>query len=64
MAFDKATCDAAQHLAEEADLQELKEAVQDLRALSPDSVLAQLVEEKIERLQEKDEERRRHRVNK
>ncbi len=64
MAFDKATCDAAQHLAEGADLQELKEAVQDLRALSPDSVLAQLVEEKIERLQEEDGERRRHRVNK
>jgi hypothetical protein len=58
MAFDKATCDAAQHLAEGADLQELKEAVQDLRALSPDSVLAQLVEEKIERLQEEDDERR------
>ena len=56
MAFDKATCDAAQHLAEGADLQELKAAVQDLRALSPDSVLAQLVEEKIKRLRHEADE--------
>ena len=51
MAFDKATCDAAEHLTEGADLHELREAAQDLRALAPDSVLAQLVEEKIKRLQ-------------
>jgi len=51
MAFDKATCDAAKHLTEEANLHELRVAVQDLRALAPDSVLAQLAEEKIERLQ-------------
>ncbi len=58
MAFDKPTCDAARHLSEGADLHELKEAAQDLRALSPDSVLAQLVEEKIERILEEDAERR------
>ncbi len=51
MAFDKAACDAAEHLTEGADLHELREAAQDLRALAPDSVLAQLVEEKIKRLQ-------------
>jgi hypothetical protein len=51
MGFDKATCDAAEHLTEGADLHELREAVQDLRTLAPDSVLAQLVEEKIERLE-------------
>ncbi len=50
MAFDKATCDNAEHLMAGADLHELREAAQDLRALAPDSALAQLVEEKIERL--------------
>jgi hypothetical protein len=42
--------DVAEHLAAGADLGELKEAAQDLRALSPNSVLAELVEEKIERI--------------
>ena len=50
MAFDNATCDSAEHLMAGADLHELREAAQDLRALAPDSALAQLVEEKIERL--------------
>ncbi len=57
MAFDKATCDAAEHLTEGADLHELRDAAQDLRTLAPDSVLAQLVEEKIERLERRGGER-------
>ena len=56
MAFDKATRDAAEHLASGADLHELMEVVQDLRALSPDSALAQLVEEKIKRILAEDAE--------
>ena len=64
MAFDKPTRDVAEHLASGADLHELKEVVQDLRALSPDSVLAQLVEEKIERILEEDAERRCSEVTK
>ncbi len=52
MAFDIATRDSAEHLLAGADLHELREAAQDLRALAPDSALAQLVEEKIERLLE------------
>ncbi len=63
MAFDKPTRDVAEHLASGANLHELKEVVQDLRALSPDSALAQLVEEKIERILEQDEERRCSEVN-
>ena len=50
MAFDKAAANAAQHLTSGATLEELRSAAQDLRALSPDSALAELVEEKIERL--------------
>jgi hypothetical protein len=51
MAFDEAVCDPGRHRRDEDDLQELREAAQDLRAQAPDSVLARLVEEKIERLQ-------------
>ncbi len=47
MHSDKAIRDAAQHLTSGADLEELRSAAEDLRALSPDSALAQLVEEKI-----------------
>ncbi len=50
MQSDKATHDAAQHLTAGADLKELRSPAEDLRALSPDSALAQLVEEKIERM--------------
>ncbi len=56
MTFDKVTCDAAEHQSERADLHELMEAVQALRAHSPDSVLAQFVEEKIARLQHETDE--------
>ena len=59
MAFDKATRDVAQALTSGADLDELRDAAQDLRALSPDSALAQLVEEKIERLEDEISEHRR-----
>lgn len=53
MTFE-ATCDAAQRLPEEVDLHELREAAQELRVLLPDSVLAQLAEEKIDHLQKAD----------
>ena len=39
---------AARNLTKDATLEELREAAQDLRALSPDSALAELVEAKIE----------------
>ncbi len=51
MPSDKATHDAAQHLTSGANLEELRSAAEDLRALSPDSPLARLVEEKIERME-------------
>ena len=41
---------AARNLTEGATLEELREAVRDLRALSPESALADLVEAKIEQL--------------
>jgi hypothetical protein len=50
MPFDKAAISAVEHLTSDATLDELRNAAQDLRALSPDSVLAELVEEKIERI--------------
>ena len=59
MAFDTATRDVAQALTSGADLDELREAAQDLRALSPHGVLAQLVEEKIERLENRIGKQRR-----
>ena len=39
---------AARNLTKDATLEELREAARDLRALSPDSALAELVEAKIE----------------
>ena len=50
MDFDHAKDLAARNLTTDATLDELREAAQDLRALSPDSALAELVEAKIERL--------------
>ena len=50
MDFDHATDVAAKNLTTGATLDELREAARDLRALSPDSALAELVEAKIERL--------------
>ena len=47
MVFDEALDIAERHLVDGATLQELKEAVRDLRALSRESVLADLVEQKI-----------------
>ena len=41
---------AVENLTQDATLDELREAVRDLRALSPDSALADLVEAKIERV--------------
>ena len=41
---------AARNLIEGATLEELREAVRDLRTLSPESALADLVEAKIEQL--------------
>ncbi len=50
MDFDHAKDIAAKNLTSGASLDELRQAAQDLRALSPDSILAELVEAKIERL--------------
>ena len=50
MDFDHAKAIAAKNLTTGASLDELREAARDLRALSPDSALAELVEAKIERL--------------
>ena len=44
------TAMAARNLTEGATLEELSEAARDLRALSPESALADLVEAKIERI--------------
>ena len=44
------TAMAARNLTEGATLEELREAARDLRALSPESALADLVEAKIERI--------------
>ncbi len=59
MAFDQPTRDVAEHLTAGADLDELRAVAKDLRILTPDSTLAQLVEEKIERLEGKTGEHRR-----
>ena len=50
MLFHKAATNAVEHLTSDATLDELRSAAQDLRALSPDSALAELVEEKIGRI--------------
>jgi len=44
------TAMAARNLTEGATLEELREAARDLRALAPESALADLVEAKIERI--------------
>ena len=50
MAFTEETTKAANTLMSEATLDELRELAQDLRALAPDSALAELVEVKIEQI--------------
>lgn len=50
MDFTEETTKAANILMSKATLDELRELVQDLRALVPDSALADLVEVKIEQL--------------
>lgn len=47
MSFEAVKAAAARRLIEGASLDELRRAAQDLRALSPDSALADAVEEKI-----------------
>jgi hypothetical protein len=47
MPFDKANKAAGEHLMLGATLEELRAAVPDLRALTPDSALAELVDERI-----------------
>jgi hypothetical protein len=47
MQFNKALFIAERNIIDDATLDELKEAVSDLRALTPDSVLADLVETRI-----------------
>ena len=47
---------AAKNLIDGATVDELREAVNDLRALSPESALAELVEAKIERMLVEDEQ--------
>ena len=47
MQFHKALSIAEKSIIDGATLDELKEAVRDLRALTPDSVLADLVETRI-----------------
>jgi hypothetical protein len=50
LAIDDRNRAAAAHLMSGATLDELKIAASDLRALSPNSVLAELVEEKIKEI--------------
>jgi hypothetical protein len=50
MDFTEETTKAANSLMSEATLGELRELAQDLRALSPDSALAELVEVRIEQI--------------
>ena len=59
MAFVRAIRKVAEHLTSGADLDELRAAAQDLRALSPDRELAQLVEEKIQHVEDEVDEQRR-----
>ena len=51
MQFDKALLIAEKNLIDGATLDELKEAVRDLRALTPNSVLVDLVENRIEMIE-------------
>jgi hypothetical protein len=50
MSFEEAKAAAVANLTADATLEELREAARDLRALAPDSALAELVEAKIDRL--------------
>jgi hypothetical protein len=50
MDFTEQATKAANTLMSEATLDELRELARDLRALSPDSALAELVEVKIEQI--------------
>ena len=56
MDFTEMTTKAADTLMSEATLDELRELAQDLRALAPDSALADLVEVKIEQLSARGEQ--------
>ena len=47
MSYEAATVAAGQHLTDGASLDDLRTAAADLRSLSPDSALADLVEAKI-----------------
>ena len=51
MQFDKALLIAKKNLIDGATLDELKEAVTNLRALTPNSVLADLVENRIKMIE-------------
>jgi len=51
MPFDKALLIAEKNLIDGATLDELKEAVTNLRALTPNSVLADLVENRIKTIE-------------
>lgn len=55
--FRKSPAGAERHMRDGLNLHELRETLQGLRALAPDSVLAQLAEDKIERLQREADER-------
>ena len=50
MNSDEAEAIAAKNLIDGATVDELRQAANDLRALSPESALAELVEAKIERM--------------
>jgi hypothetical protein len=47
MSFEAAKAAAERHLIQDASLDELRRAAQDLRSLTPDSALADAVEAKI-----------------
>ncbi len=55
MSFEAAKNTAGRHLIEGATLDELRAAAEDLRALTPDSALAELVESKIQQLLSNDD---------
>jgi hypothetical protein len=56
MGSNDAKAIAAKNLIDGATVDELREAVNDLRVLSPESALADLVEAKIERMLAEDEQ--------
>jgi hypothetical protein len=57
MTFEEAMRMAERSLLSGATLEELREAARDLRSLSPDSALADLVEARIERILRNADER-------